>query len=55
MSKIFVTGGIGFIGSHVVELFIVRGFKVFILEDFLTWHLSNINLQSAFYQKEQVS
>jgi UDP-glucose 4-epimerase len=52
MSKILVTGGIG---SHVVELFIARGFKVVILDNLLTGRTSNINSQSTFYQKEQAT
>jgi nucleoside-diphosphate-sugar epimerase len=28
MKKILITGGSGFIGSHVCELFLKKGFKV---------------------------
>ena len=53
MSKILVTGEIGFIGPLIVELFITCRFKVVILDDLLIGRISNINPQSTFYQKEQ--
>jgi nucleoside-diphosphate-sugar epimerase len=31
MAKILVTGGAGFIGSHVVTLFVSRGYEVIVL------------------------
>ncbi len=52
MSKILVTGGAGFIGSHVVELFLARGFEVVILDDLSTGRASNINPQAKFYQMD---
>jgi UDP-glucose 4-epimerase len=50
MAKILVTGGAGFIGSHVVELFLEKGFEVVILDDLSTGRASNINPQAKFYQ-----
>ena len=32
MAKILVTGGAGFIGSHVVDLFIDKGYKAFVFD-----------------------
>lgn len=52
MAKILVTGGAGFIGSHVVELFLARGFEVVILDDLSTGRASNINPQAKFYQMD---
>jgi UDP-glucose 4-epimerase len=52
MAKILVTGGAGFIGSHVVDLFIERGFEVVILDDLSTGRASNINPQAKFYQMD---
>ena len=52
MAKILVTGGAGFIGSHVVELFLSRGFEVIILDDLSTGRASNINPQAKFYQMD---
>ncbi len=51
MANILVTGGTGFIGSYVVELFIAHGFEVVILDDLSIGR----NPQSTFYQKEQVA
>jgi len=52
MAKILVTGGAGFIGSHVVELFLEKGFEVVILDDLSTGRSSNINPQAKFYQMD---
>jgi len=48
--KILVTGGAGFIGSHVVELFIEAGFEVVIVDDLSTGRVSNIHPKASFYQ-----
>ena len=55
MTKTLVTGGTGFIGSHVVELFIAHGLEVVILNDLSIGRTSNVNPQSTFYQKEQAT
>ena len=52
MSKILVTGGAGFIGSHVVDLFIERGFEVVVLDDLSTGRASNLNPLAKFYQMD---
>jgi UDP-glucose 4-epimerase len=52
MPKILVTGGAGFIGSHVVEQFIGRGFEVVILDDLSTGRASNLNPAARFYQMD---
>lgn len=40
--NILITGGAGFIGSHVAEYFHVEGHEVFILDNFSTGNLKNI-------------
>ena len=50
MAKILVTGGAGFIGSHVVDLFVDQGFEVVIVDDLSTGRASNLNLAAKFYQ-----
>ena len=50
MAKILVTGGAGFIGSHVVDLFVARGFEVVVLDDLSTGRASNLNPAAKFYQ-----
>jgi len=52
MAKILVTGGAGFIGSHVVDLFIAKGYEVVILDDLSTGRASNLNPQAKFYQMD---
>jgi len=48
--KILVTGGAGFIGSHVVDTFIANDHEVVIVDDLSTGRLSNLNQAATFYQ-----
>ena len=50
MTKILITGGAGFIGSHVVDLFISKGYEVVIVDDLSTGRSSNLNPAAKFYQ-----
>lgn len=50
MAKIMVTGGAGFIGSHVVDLFVSKGYDVVIVDDLSTGRTSNLNPAAKFYQ-----
>lgn len=52
MAKILVTGGAGFIGSHVVELFLEKGYDVVILDDLSTGRESNLNPRAKFYKMD---
>lgn len=48
--RILVTGGAGFIGSHIVDLFIAAGHHVAVVDNLHTGKLSNLNSQATFYR-----
>lgn len=52
MPKILVTGGAGFIGSHVLDLFLAKGCEVVVLDDLSTGSLSNLHPDARFYQMD---
>lgn len=47
MAKCFITGGAGFIGSHLVEVCLDRGFSVIVLDDLSTGKKENLPLNHA--------
>ena len=48
--NILVTGGAGFIASHIVNAYIADGHKVIIVDNLSTGFLENIDSQAKFYQ-----
>ena len=50
--KILVTGGAGFIGSHVVDLYVERGYQVVVVDDLSTGTSSNLNPAATFYEMD---
>jgi UDP-glucose 4-epimerase len=48
--KILVTGGAGFIGSHVVDTYIANGYQVVVVDDLSTGRRSNLNPAATFYK-----
>src|SRR5262245_5953983 len=42
MKKVLVTGGAGFIGSHIVDALVERGLQVRVLDNLSTGHLENL-------------
>jgi UDP-glucose 4-epimerase len=48
--KILVTGGAGFIGSHVVDAYQKLGHSIAIIDDLSTGRERNINAHSKFYR-----
>jgi len=47
--RVLITGGAGFIGSHLVEAYLERGDEVYIIDDLSTGSLENIE----FLQKDE--
>ena len=47
--KAIVTGGAGFIGSHVVDLLIEEEYSVVIIDNLKTGNIKNINKKAKFY------
>ncbi len=48
--KILVTGGAGFIGSHIVDALIGEGHEVGVVDNLLTGKVENINPEAKFYR-----
>lgn len=47
--KILVTGGSGFIGSHVVDSYITKGHEVIVVDNLFTGKRKNLNPSAKFY------
>src|SRR5260221_5139594 len=47
--KALITGGAGFIASHVTDLYLKHGFQVVIVDDLSTGRLSNVNPAAKLY------
>ena len=50
--NILVTGGAGFIGSHIADVFIGKGAKVIIIDNLSTGRKENINKKAKFYKMD---
>jgi UDP-glucose 4-epimerase len=50
--KILVSGGAGFIASHVVDLYIAHNHEVVILDDLSTGRISNLNPRARFIKMD---
>jgi UDP-glucose 4-epimerase len=50
--KILVTGGAGFIASHVVDAYIADGHEVAIVDDLSTGHRENLHPRARFYEMD---
>jgi UDP-glucose 4-epimerase len=50
--KILVTGGCGFIGSHIVDAYIEQGHHVTVIDDLSTGSLNNLNPEAVFIHSD---
>lgn len=50
--KIIVTGGAGFIGSHIVDKFIAKDYQVVVIDSLVTGKKENLNPAAKFYQED---
>src|SRR3990167_8735140 len=48
MKKMLVTGGAGFIGSHLVDRLVEEGYKVIVADDLSRGRLENVNAKADF-------
>ncbi|MBI5407724.1 MAG: NAD-dependent epimerase/dehydratase family protein [Nitrospirae bacterium] len=53
--KILVTGGAGFIGSHIVDRLISEGHEVSVIDNLSTGRIENLNRKAEFYKMDIVS
>jgi len=52
MKNILVTGGAGYIGSHVVNLLIDKGYRVTVIDNLVTGTFNLINKNADFYKTD---
>jgi UDP-glucose 4-epimerase len=50
--KVLVTGGAGFIGSHIVDAYIEKGHQVVVIDDLSTGHRENVNPHAEFLEMD---
>ena len=50
--KVLVTGGAGFIGSHIVDRLVDEGYKVFVIDNLSTGKKENLNPKAKFYKAD---
>ncbi len=48
--RVLVTGGGGFIGSHVVDTYVAAGYDVAVVDNLMTGRRTNVNLRARFYE-----
>ena len=52
MTKVLVTGGAGFIGSHVVDSLIAHGYQVAVVDNLFSGQKNNINSRAEFHHMD---
>ncbi len=52
MKKVLITGGAGFIGSHIVDFLIKKDYEVIIIDNLSTGKKEFVNEKAKFYKKD---
>jgi UDP-glucose 4-epimerase len=52
MAKILVTGGAGFVGSHLVDAYLAAGHEVVVVDDLFTGRRENVNPDCEFHEMD---
>ena len=50
--RILVTGGAGFIGSHIVDGLLAEGHEVTVVDNLSTGKRANVNLKARFFEMD---
>ncbi len=50
--KVLVTGGAGFIGSHIVDSYLATGYEVVVVDDLSSGNRDNLNASAKFYKMD---
>ncbi|WP_079428741.1 NAD-dependent epimerase/dehydratase family protein [Clostridium oryzae] len=50
--KVIVTGGAGFIGSHIVDLLIQKNYEVIVIDSLIHGKAENVNSKAKFYRMD---
>lgn len=50
--RALVTGGAGFIGSHIVDALVLAGYEVFIIDNFASGQRENVNPRATLIEKD---
>jgi len=50
MNNVLVTGGAGFIGSHICDALIEKNFNVFVIDNLSTGKIENLNKKVSFFK-----